>query len=182
MNGHQKQREQSGRMIEEALFSLMEKKPYAQITVSGITRRADISRRTFYRLYSGKDEVLCRYLEKLCRKYQSEIHPLDRYDVSRIALDYFTFWYQYKDFLLLMHRQGLDEMVCGEISRLALSVIQSRIKDGGDLDSEEIEYFADYSAGGFTQLLWRWIAHGMQQEPQEYALAVSRSLRKFINI
>ena len=58
MNGHQKQREQSGRMIEEALFSLMEKKPYAQITVSGITRRADISRRTFYRLYSGKDEVL----------------------------------------------------------------------------------------------------------------------------
>ena len=51
-------REQSGRMIEEALFSLMEKKPYAQITVSGITRRADISRRTFYRLYSRKDEVL----------------------------------------------------------------------------------------------------------------------------
>ena len=182
MNGHQKQREQSGRMIEEALFKLMEKKPYAQITVSEITRRADISRRTFYRLYGEKDEVLCRYLEKLCRKYQSEIPPLDRYDISRIALDYFTFWYRYKDFLLLMHGQGLDEMVCGEINRLALSVIQSRIKDREYKDSEDAEYFADYSTGGFTQLLRRWIAQGMQQNPREYARAVSRSLRKFINI
>lgn len=181
MNGHQKQREQSAGMIEDALFKLMEKKPYAQITVSEITRKADISRRTFYRLYREKDEVLHYYLEKLCRKYQEEVPSLDRYDIGRISREYFAFWYQYRDFLLLMHRQGLAERVCGEMNRAALSVVQSRIKSGQYKDSEEIEYFADYSTGGFTQLLYRWIMHGMEQKPEEYALAVTRSLQKFIS-
>ena len=50
MNGHQKQKEQSRRMIEDALFLIMEEKPYAQITVSEIAKTADVSRRTFYRM------------------------------------------------------------------------------------------------------------------------------------
>ena len=65
MNGHQKQKEQSGRMIEGALLELMEEKSYAQITVSEIVKRADVSRRTFYRLYGEKDEVLRCYFNKL---------------------------------------------------------------------------------------------------------------------
>lgn len=181
MDGHQRQKEQSGRMIEEALFKLMEKKPYTQITVSAITAKADISRRTFYRLYREKDEVLSRYMEKLCRRYKDEAPALERYDISRISREYFTFWYQYRDFLLLMHKQGLDELVCGEINRAALSVIQSRIKAMEYKDSGETEYFADYSTGGFTLLLQRWIMHGMELGPEEYAEAVSSSVQRFLN-
>ena len=70
MNGHQKQKEQSRRMIEEALFLIMEEKPYAQITVSEIAKTADVSRRTFYRMYHEKDEVLHCYFESLCREYR----------------------------------------------------------------------------------------------------------------
>ena len=70
MNGHQKQKEQSVRMIEEALFKLMEEKNYTQITVSEVAKRADISRRTFYRFYKERDEVLRCYLGKLCQEYQ----------------------------------------------------------------------------------------------------------------
>lgn len=181
MNGHQKQREQSARMIENALFRLMEKKPYTQITVSEITRKAEISRRTFYRLYRKKDDILHCYLEKLCQRYQDEVPSLDRYDISQISQEYFSFWYQYKDFLLLMYRQGLGERVCSEINRAALSVIQSRIKVGEYRDCEEIRYFADYSTGGFTQLLWRYIEQGMKKKPEEYVAAVSKSLQRFIH-
>lgn len=182
MNGHQKQKEQSRRMIEEALFLLMEKKPYAQITVSGITKKADISRRTFYRLYHEKDEVLRCYFARLCQKYLDQVSVLYSYDISRIALEYFTFWRQYRDTLLLMHRRGLDEMLYFELGRASRTVIKTRIGSGGDWKNDrEMEYFADYSAGGFLLLLQRWIAEGMEGPPDQYAQAVSQALLKFIS-
>ena len=55
MDGHKKQREQSARMIETALFELMEEKAFNEITVSEIVKRADVARRTFYRLYNRKE-------------------------------------------------------------------------------------------------------------------------------
>ena len=53
MNGHEKQKEQSRQMIENALFELLEEKEYSAISVSEIVKRADVARRTFYRLYDG---------------------------------------------------------------------------------------------------------------------------------
>lgn len=111
MNGHQKQKEQSGRMIEDALFLIMKEKPYAEISVSEITRKADLSRRTFYRLYKEKDEVLQRYFDRLCQEYCGQAPLLEKYDISQIAGEYFNFWYQYRETLLLMHRCGMDEML-----------------------------------------------------------------------
>ena len=61
MNGHQKQKEQSRRMIEDALFLIMEEKPYAQITVSEIAKTADVSRRTFYRMYHNVNNLVCAW-------------------------------------------------------------------------------------------------------------------------
>ncbi|MCI9443049.1 MAG: TetR/AcrR family transcriptional regulator [Ruminococcus sp.] len=141
MNGHQKQREQSYRMIEEGLFRLMEEKPYARITVSEITKKADVSRRTFYRLYREKDEVIHHYLGGLCQEYRTKSPILENYNICQIAREYFSFWYQYRDFLLLMHRCGLDEMLYYEISRVSLEVVEARIGNQRYKDPCEMEYF-----------------------------------------
>lgn len=176
MNGHQKQKKQSCRMIEDALFLIMEEKPYTRITVSEITERADVSRRTFYRLYHEKDEVLHCYFSRLCQEYCDMAPALERYDISRIALEYFTFWHHYRDTLLMMHRCGLDIMLYYELSRASRKVIKARIGGGKWKNNQEMEYFADYSTGGFSLLLQRWIAEGMEEEPEQYAQAVSRAL------
>lgn len=65
MNGHQKQKEESKEMIEEALFALMQEKSYSKIAVTEIVERAGVARRTFYRLYDGKDDVINSYFNKL---------------------------------------------------------------------------------------------------------------------
>ncbi len=180
MNGHQKQREQSCRMIENGLFWLMEEKPYSQITVSEITKKADVSRRTFYRLYREKDEVLHGYFERLCQEYQRTSPVLDHYDIRQIAQEYFSFWYQYRDFLLLMHRCELEAMLYYEIGRASQMVVRARAGSKADKNSEEMEYFAEYSTGGFVFLLQRWVQKGMEEKPEQYARTVSESLLKFI--
>jgi AcrR family transcriptional regulator len=40
--------------IEQSLFSLLQKKPYAEISIAEITRKADVSRTSFYRNYENK--------------------------------------------------------------------------------------------------------------------------------
>lgn len=182
MNGHQRQREQSARMIEEALFELMKEKSYGQITVSEIVKRADVARRTFYRLYREKDEVLRCYFGKLCQEYCGKNHPLDNYDIKQIARDYFSFWYQHRDFLLLMQRCGLEEMLYYEISRASLEVVKNRIGDSPHKNAAGIEYFADYSTGGFLLLLRRWIVTEMKETPEQYANEVSEALLKFMKL
>lgn len=180
MNGHQKQRELSGRMIEEALLDLMREKCYTWITVTEIVTKADVSRRTFYRIYREKDDVLRGVLERLCKVYRSRAPVLECYDINRIARDFFGFWYQYRELLMLMHKRRMDEMLYYEIIRASTEVVKGRMKGNAGTD-EEAGYFAQYSAGGFILLLRRWIQIGMNGTPEEYAEKISRALSEYIN-
>lgn len=180
VNGHQRQREQSARMIEDALFALMEEKEFGQITVSEIVKRADVARRTFYRLYEGKEDVLHRCLKRLCEIYCESFPPMEKYELRKIAEDFFSFWYAHRKLLLLLHRCGMEDMLFCEIGRVSPAVVRKRI--GSDMLKKlpESEVFASYSAGGFLMLLHCWIAGEMKEPPESYAEKVSSALRKFI--
>lgn len=180
MNGHQKQKEQSARMIEDALFDLMHEKEFEKITVSEIVKRADVARRTFYRLYGAKEDVLHGYFAKLCGNYKCMYPALKTYDVRQVAEDFFGFWYMHRELLLLLHKCGLEEMLYGRIRRVSAEVVGNRVEDGALKSDEELKYFACYSTGGFLMLLDCWIRDGMKEKPEEYAGKVSRILLKFI--
>lgn len=181
MDGHQRQREQSAKMIETAFFELLKEKDFSQITVSEIVKKADVARRTFYRLYKGKEEVIRGYFERLCREYQSACPALENYDPEQIAEDYFCFWYQYREVLILMHQCGLAEMLYYEISRVSEEIVKNRMKNTEIRNSPEAKLFAYYSAGGFLLLLHQWILEGMSEKPEQYARKVSNAILKFFS-
>ena len=70
MNGKKKQIEYSKNEICQALFHLLETYPFGDITVNEILDLSQISRRTFYRYFSNKDQVLDYYFEGLISHYQ----------------------------------------------------------------------------------------------------------------
>ena len=47
--------------IYEALVELMDKKPYDQITITDITKKAGVSRMAYYRNYKDKDDILIEH-------------------------------------------------------------------------------------------------------------------------
>lgn len=53
-----------------ALLQLMDKKPYAEITVTDICKRAGVSRMAYYRNYASKDEILTRRLEDTLGRFE----------------------------------------------------------------------------------------------------------------
>lgn len=181
MNGHIRQKEQSRQMIENALLELLDEKEYSKLTVSEIVKRADVARRTFYRLYDNKDSIIHNYFERLCNDYQNNYPPIERYDIKQVAKDYFSFWYTQREQLLKFHRAGLDDMLYYGINNASTAVIRRRIGDEYLRYNTELEYFAGYSTGGFINLLIGWIDKGMKETPEKYAEMVSKAILKYVS-
>lgn len=51
--------------IYEALIELMRQKPYDEITITDITKKAGVSRMAYYRNYRDKDDILIQRFQKL---------------------------------------------------------------------------------------------------------------------
>ena len=55
--------------IYAALLNLTKEKPFKEITITDITKKANISRMTFYRYYTCKEDILLDHLAKVVEKY-----------------------------------------------------------------------------------------------------------------
>ena len=64
------QKKQSMTAFANALIELMKTKNLEKIQVSELCCKADYSRRTYYRLFQSKEDVLCFYIDNLCTDYQ----------------------------------------------------------------------------------------------------------------
>ena len=68
-NSHQKTIDQSRAWLMQAFFVLLARHPYEAITITQIADQAQLSRRTFYRHFTAKDELLQKYLKMLLDRY-----------------------------------------------------------------------------------------------------------------
>ena len=59
----------SKKKITEALLLLMKQYPYTEITVKQILLETDISRKTFYRNFLSKDDVLNSFIDTIFQDY-----------------------------------------------------------------------------------------------------------------
>ena len=61
--------------FQQCLLEAMHSRPYHEITVTGLCEAANLSRKTFYRLYDNKDDVFCALIDQMLRKFESEKLP-----------------------------------------------------------------------------------------------------------
>lgn len=67
--------------IYEALIKLMEKKPYKEITITDITKKAGVSRMAYYRNYQDKDDILINHFKKMVSSLTEKIK--EKADISQ---------------------------------------------------------------------------------------------------
>ena len=59
--------------IYEALIKLMDEKPYKEITITDITKKAGVSRMAYYRNYQDKDDILIDHFKKVSSSSSEKI-------------------------------------------------------------------------------------------------------------
>ncbi len=93
--------------ITEALLSLMHKYPYDEITVKQIILEARLARKTFYRNFTSKDDVLRSLIKRTLRDYFDIVNNAQG-DMLETA---FSFADRNRELLMLLGRNGMFHVI-----------------------------------------------------------------------
>jgi len=153
-----------------ALLSLMEEKSYNQISVSELSEHAKYDRRTYYRYFSSKDDILFSHCSFLLSEMASKMSKTPLTPGSGF-LAFFEFWDNHKDFLKLLYKQNLIYLLGEKLDQLMYRQVGLKVHDNLPEELEQVSEFSRYAyyftLGGLWQMLVLWIRDGMTLTPQQ---------------
>ena len=99
------------RNVVNSLLTLLDEKPMDDITISELTQMAGISRMTFYRNYSCKEDILSEHFKDVLKQYKldmgDEFGKGNYYDKKNI-IHCFQYFYEQKEFLESVIKRGFN--------------------------------------------------------------------------
>lgn len=142
----------SQHMISDALFSLMKRKPFQQITVTEICEEAAIGRKTFYRNFELREDIIDFKLDLMCDDYKNELTtlPLENY-----LYHHFAYIQKNADYFITLYQNGLSALANEKFSVL----LPDTMPVWSD-DSIEQEYRSAYIIAGIQAIQRVWISRG----------------------
>lgn len=152
--------------IFEALMILLQQKRYEDITVSEITSKAGVSRMTYYRTYSSKEDIIIQY-------FKEKVNALLGKE-PEIGDEPTEVWYRkclhfvYDEPVLMTKIQQTPDLAKASQSYL-IDLLQYMFRKyrNADLDDPVILNGLIYKAGGFIFVVSKWIRTGLKESPEE---------------
>lgn len=170
---------QSCTWIVQALFKLLENQSYETITVTQIANQAQLSRRTFYRLFSDKAAVLDYYNRIIGEQYVQGILEIDWQDrCFGDVLDYFfEFWWDERQSVRLLIQRGLfDKSLQYLISYTSSQYHCISASWHLDIRPSEVSYIMQFSTGGLWQVLQGWLNKSHPESPTKMATLLTAGM------
>lgn len=154
--------------LANALLLLMEEKDFKDISIKEIAEKADLSRRTFYRLFERKEDLLVWYMNALYQEFITELQKQGCKRFEDVVMLYFKFWYRHKHLLDLFRRSDLLSLMLNQYLVIFPDIFKA-IKSNYPLsrNEEALGYAMAFSAGGLLSVLVRWSDEGMTKTPEE---------------
>lgn len=161
-------RMQANQLVREcmttALLQLMQEKAFEAITVSEITRQAGVSRTSYYRNYTSKEDILKQGLDRTMDAFIEKLdalpHEAGIQDAVRCA---FVQARDASNFLTMIHRAGLDHLLRERFDSFTLTFNQRMpaLRSGA--------YPARILSGALLNTLLYWFDSGMQESVDDLA-------------
>lgn len=152
--------------IEDALFSLLEKKVFSKITVSDIIRESGVARASFYRNFESKEEVIESYMAhyriEIAKKinFIESINDIFTEEKLEIALNLYL---QEKEKILLLYDNGFGTFVLENMNHFAEISI-------GDMPRKSIKRYKLYFlSGAMFNTTIQWLKSGAEETPHQMA-------------
>lgn len=174
--------EQSRTWLIEALLHLMSEKDYNLITVTEISDHALLSRRTFYRNFSSKTEILEAYCHKLCEEYIAQFKDETDLSLRNVTKVYFSFWLKHIEFLNILNKNRLLFFLLEKYNEFLPAIYQLYKGNNDEFNNAaELDYAIRFSAGGFWNILAKWLKSDTSQTPIEMSEIILKSMCTFID-
>ena len=167
------------RKLEACLLSVMQDKPYSAITVSSLCEQTDLSRKTFYRLFESKQDVLDSLIDRTLREYIRYPLPqsVDTAEVSPDLLGFYCLWLDQRKLLDALSKNGMSTMLYDRSIRHMLQEETDILRQLGVVPSlqENTEALMFFLSGILT-LVVGWHHTGYQKSPLQMAAITEKLL------
>jgi len=154
--------EQSKKRISKALLTIMKQYDFKEITITQISQEAKLSRKTFYRLFTRKEDVLTFIFENLYKECLMQIKTRQVHYYWDIVQCYFDFCEERKSLLLLLKKHNLLTTLFEGSYKYSFHVFEYiHTKEVADHFSLSLPYMLAYSVGGMYSMLLKWVESDM---------------------
>lgn len=179
-----KEENRTKKWIIEALFALLKQRDYRDITVDQIVNKAGLGRRTFYRYFKSKDEVIAHTTKLLMDEFAAKIIANSADTLEAIARSYFEFWESYIDILLLLNKAHLlyfiEDHLLSLIYEAALKsghVSAGISKEKLERQYEQYKYEFAFKLAGFWKVTILWCSESPRKRPEEMSKIIDAILK-----
>ncbi|PPQ49283.1 TetR/AcrR family transcriptional regulator [Paenibacillus peoriae] len=144
--------------ITTTLLKLLETNSLSELNISDITKAALVSRMSFYRNFSSKEDILKQHSVFLTKQWGEEFENTPGYGIHNVFGSLFEHFANNQDFYKLLYRENLSTLILDTILE-----ISGPKPDMSNKEAYEKAFFA-YGLYGWID---EWIARGMQESPEE---------------
>jgi len=173
------QREQSKvrqRMIAATMIRMLRQKRLGDIQISDLCREAQIPRKTFYRYFDTKEDVIVYVSETCIQEVFQKVFDTRRNMLSVSEDVLFRYWKQRAPLLEVLLREDAAGTFVAAYMRQVLEMRACFEYLSGTMDQRAAA--AVFVGGGFLSLLSYWRHNEFEQSPDEMALILRDLLRK----
>ena len=151
--------------ITAALIQLGMEKPFSTISISELTERAGVSRMTYYRNYSSKEEVFQTYMKDIVISYREDMQRMKRtqtYGEYENILQCFRYFSRYKDFINCIIKIGMGKLLLDALNAYLLDTYYNP-----EHPSVRLYYTLQAYAGALFNVYMAWLSGGMKESAEE---------------
>lgn len=167
--------------ITNALLQLMETFPYNEITVKQIIMEAHVARKTFYRNFLSKDDVLDSYIDRIMYQYVNSLQQMKDCRLSNILDIIFHFCKQYQSLLFLLRDNHLTHLLLEKWNTFIPMIHNQIVGDDcaifQSFSSKQTSYIIAFHVGAVWNIIMKWIEHDMSDSPDN----IKKTLLKYLN-
>ncbi|MCC4411286.1 TetR/AcrR family transcriptional regulator [Limosilactobacillus reuteri] len=153
---------QNKEKILQSFFQLLNTSSFENITVVELTNTAGISRKTFYRCFKSKDQLLNNYLEEIMYKWIKHVN--NNYPSSNDELIdlLFEFWLKHSYELKILINANLASKILDKFNEIFPKYfieLHNNTKNSNltKKDRQSLQYLAYLRLGGIWNIFANWL-------------------------
>ena len=148
--------------IADALCSLLRTEQYDVITIQEIADSCSVTRRTLYRHFKSKDDILHHCFQGCAAQFADYIAARAPKDFREFCIVYFSFWDENMDMLTILNRSGIMYRFSSEFESLVKMMSSQE-------QPEKNKFHFAYRTAGFWHVTEVWSREDPRRSPEEMA-------------
>lgn len=163
--------EKTKKNISLALYALLLRMPYEEISVSDICRKADISRVSFYHYYDKKDDILIQFSDERFAEFFDDFSKLDSMTFEDLIVEMFRFLKKNSRQLTILRYAKKENILLEQFYSYGRYIFANTLTSN-ILKDKDNPFLIPFLVGGLFQVIMRWLDEGMISTPEEIAKSV----------